>query len=89
MINLPIWVLLALIAGLGIVFVLGWNLSVYAFRDAMKREAQKHAEMAQRWEELANMMRQEPMRAGIDIGKDHIITIVESFARELRADMEA
>lgn len=89
MIELPIWLLLLLVLGIAIAFVVGWNLSVFAFRDHQKAQAKRFLEQAERLEELAKMMDQDPTRAGIDIGKDYVVGLFENFARDLRADLES
>ena len=69
-------------------FVIGWNLSVYKFRRDQRIMAANYEKLADRYEELAVLMSQEPTRAGIDVGKDFVIYEVEQLCREIRQGME-
>ena len=85
MIALPaiVWFLIGVL-----IFCVGWNLAVYKFRADQRHIAQNYEKLADRYEELAVLMDQDPTRAGIDVGKDYVIHEIEQLCRDIRESIK-
>lgn len=81
---LLIFIATALLIG---AFVAGWNLSVYKFMRDRKRLAANYATLADKYETLANLMNNDPTRAGIEIGKEFTVQVIEKLVRDIRESM--
>lgn len=89
MTHLPGLVALAIVLLLlAAAFGLGWNWSVAAFTAKQRRLRDQYLSLATRYEELAEMMQQDPTRAGIDIGKQAVVNDIEQLCAAIRAEIE-
>jgi hypothetical protein len=65
-----------------IAFCIGWNLGVWRWRERSALLAAQYDDMAKKWQEMADAMERDPMRAGLNTGQDFILREIQGFINQ-------
>lgn len=74
--------LVILVVACLISFVIGWNLAVWRWRERSAILAAQYDDMAKKWQEMADAMERDPMRAGLNTGQDFILREIQGFINQ-------
>lgn len=86
MLYVPLWLFITIIALLPLALAGGYELAVHNWREKQNNLQQRYVKLSLELGKLADQMKSDPYRAGIDTGRGYILDQMTALIRRLQEE---